>query len=240
MTGYPTYVGRMSVSCLTALELFAMHNTCRSERAPDLIVLLIDHTKLGIHCGRTRNDSSDANAKVHQHRNAHPYRAPTIGEAHHAGLIFKLFAQAVSLRMAHLKSLSSLSSSVQSSWRPLNDEKQEREETTALKDRTSLLFPPVDKGERPFALPLRPAPACSRTNRVARHSCCWPLPPAAEEAGFSLCRCCGPVLLIGKALPAALESRLEEVPPRMIHCHKKIVAARKQLRPSWKLDDDGR
>jgi hypothetical protein len=163
MTGYPTYVGRMSVSCLTALELFAKHNTCRSERAPDLIVLLIDHTKLGIHCGRTRNDSSDANAKLHQHRNAHPYRAPAIGEAHHAGLIFKLFAQAVSLRMA---SLNSLSRSVQSSWRPLNDEKQEREETTALKIEPLFYFLQSIREKGPS------------------HCRCVPLPPAAEPTGL--------------------------------------------------------
>jgi hypothetical protein len=32
-------------------------------------------------------------------------------------------------------------------------------------------------------------------------------------------------LLVGKPLPAAVESRLEEVPPRMSHCPTTIVAA---------------
>jgi hypothetical protein len=44
---------------LQALELFALQNTFQgelSERAPELIVLPIDHTEVGFHCGRTRKD----------------------------------------------------------------------------------------------------------------------------------------------------------------------------------------
>jgi hypothetical protein len=116
MIGYPRFLSLMSVSSLQALELFAAQNTFQgelSERAPDLIVLPIDHTEVGFHSGRTRNDSCQATAELPQFGKA--YRAPTICEAHYAGLNFKLFMLAVSLWMAHLKFLNSLSRSVQSS-----------------------------------------------------------------------------------------------------------------------------
>jgi hypothetical protein len=61
--------------------------------------------KVAFHRVRTKNDSCDAVAKQPQLREAHPYRAPAIFEAHYAGLNFKLFTQVVSLCIAHLYSL---------------------------------------------------------------------------------------------------------------------------------------
>jgi hypothetical protein len=95
-----------------------MQNTFQgelSEQAPDLIVLPIDHIEVGFHRGRSRNDSCDATAKLPHHGKAHPYRAPAVGEARYDGLNFKLLMQAVSLWMAHLNPLNSLSRSAQSS-----------------------------------------------------------------------------------------------------------------------------
>jgi hypothetical protein len=80
---------------LQAIELFATQNTCQkelNERAPDLIVLPIDHTEVGFYFRRTRNDSCDATAKLHQLRNAHPCRGPAICEAHYAGYFQPLHA----------------------------------------------------------------------------------------------------------------------------------------------------
>jgi hypothetical protein len=104
-----------------------------SLRAPDLIVLPIDHAEVGFHRGRTRNDSCDATAKLRQLRKEHRYRAPAICEAHYAGLNVKLVTQAVSLWMAHLNPLNSLSRYVQSYSRPLKEENHEREEGLSLR-----------------------------------------------------------------------------------------------------------
>jgi hypothetical protein len=72
MIGYPRYV---VFHALQAHELFATQNTVEvelRERTPDLIVLPIYHSEVGFHCGRSRNDSCDATAKLPRLGEAHP------------------------------------------------------------------------------------------------------------------------------------------------------------------------
>jgi hypothetical protein len=60
---------------LQALELFALQNTFQgelSERAPELIVLPIDHTEVGFHSGCTGKDSCNATEKLPQLRKSLP------------------------------------------------------------------------------------------------------------------------------------------------------------------------
>jgi hypothetical protein len=72
MIGYPRYV---VFHALQAHELFATQNTVEvelRERTPDLIVLPIYHSEVGFHCGRSRNESCDATAKLPRLGEAHP------------------------------------------------------------------------------------------------------------------------------------------------------------------------
>jgi hypothetical protein len=48
--------------------------------------------------------------------------------------------------------------------------------------------------------------------------------PQPKKRGFRFAVAAAPALLVGKALPTDLESRLAEVPLRMIHCSTTIVA----------------